>query len=565
MGTPVLDGTTNAMRKGRRTARTALVAVLLACAPSAFAQGTKHALLVGVGDYIYDVPDLEGPPHDIQALQKSLTGKWGFDPRNIKVLLDHDATKAGILAALDSLSTRTKPSDYVFIYFSGHGTSSFERSDLGLDGNTGAVVPADFNLEAPDLRAGLVVGSRDLRPRLEKLDKDREVFVVFDSCYSGAAVRSLRAVGRPRYVPMPTRGLAPPASAVAEEDFGALTAKSPPYPYTNTLYISAASKSESARDVTSVDIGSGRAKTVDGKPHGALTNSLLDALSGSSDTNHDGMVSYEELYEFIRDEVTEGFPQQPQLLIPEAKVATLKTTPIFRTKAFSVAPVATAAAAPPSAGSFRVRLEKVPAPVAQKIRAARGVTVTDGGYDLMVALEGDTYTLFHGSGDVLASFPGAATQEVVERVSRQVAVQELIDLTFPAQDFNVTVSIPGDRGFLIRNAQFSIEFASDKDAYILLLTVDNAGKVGVLYPYEVSELVPARKGGFSDVKVSPPFGTEYLKVFAFREKPQGFDKWRDAKFLPTGPELGQLLQMIRTARGSKAQGRLKVVTRETSS
>lgn len=546
----------------RRAARAGLVAVLLATSPAVFAQGTKHALLIGVGDYTYDVPDLEGPPHDIQALQKTLTERWGFDPRNIRVIQDREATKARIVAALDGLVTSTKPADYVFIYFSGHGTSSFERSDLGLDGNTGAMVPADFNLEAPDLRAGLVVGSRDLRPRLEKLDKDREVFVVFDSCYSGAAVRSLRAVGRPRYVPMPTRGLAPPAPP-SEEEFGALTAKAPPYPYANTLYISAASKSEAARDVTSVDIDSGRARTVDGRPHGALTNALLEALSGASDTNHDGVLSYGELYDFIRDRVTEGFPQQPQLLMPEAKAAALKSTGIMRSKSFSVAPAAPAAPAP--AGSFRVKFDKVPDAVEQKIRATRGVTVRDGGYDLLVALERDTYTLYHGSGDVLASFPSTQPQEVVERVARQVAVQELLDLGFPGQDFNVGVSIPGNRGFLTKGAPFSIEFSAEKDGYILLLTIDNAGKIAVLYPYEESELSPTRKGGFSDLKVSPPFGTEYLKIVAFREKPPGFDKWRGAKFLPTGPELGQLLQMIKTAKGSKAQGRLKVVTRETSS
>ena len=516
------------------------------------------------------MPDLEGPPHDIKALQTALTGKWGFEPRNVKVILDREATKANILGALDGLATTTKPADFVFIYFSGHGTSSFERSDLGLDGNTGAMVPADFNLEAPDLRSGLVVGSRDVRPRLEKLDKDREVFVVFDSCYSGAAVRSLRAVGKPRYVPMPTRALPPPATVAAEEEFGAMTAKSPAYPYANVLYISAASKSEAARDVTTADIQGGRAKTVDGRPHGALTNALLEGLSGASDTNHDGATSYGELYDYIRDKVTEGFPQQPQLLLPEAKASALRSAPVMRS--FSVAPAAPprppAAAGGPTApptGSFRVRLEKVPAPVEQKIRGLRGVTVGTGAYDLLVALDRDTYTLYHGSGDVLASMPGAMSGDVVERVGRQAAVQELIDLSFPGQDFNVGVKIPGNRGFLIKDAPFSIEFSGEKPAHILLLNIDAAGKVGVLYPYEVSELAPTTSGGFSDLKVSPPFGTEYLKVFAFREKPAGFDKWRDAKFLPTGPELGQLLQMIKSAKGSKAQGRLKVVTRETVS
>src|SRR6185503_3864625 len=121
-----------------------------------------------------------------------------------------------------------------------------------------------------------------------------------------------------------------------EEGFGALTAKSPPYPYSNILYISAASKSEAARDVTTIDIGSGRAKTVDGQPHGALTNALLEGLGGASDTNRDGVLSYGELYEFIRDKVTEGFPQQPQLLLPEARAEALRSVGVMRSRSFSV-------------------------------------------------------------------------------------------------------------------------------------------------------------------------------------------------------------------------------------
>jgi len=64
--------------------------------------------------------------------------------------------------------------------------------------------------------------------------------------------------------------------------------------------------------------------------------------------------------------------------------------------------------------------------------------------------------------------------------------------------------------------------------------------------------------------VSPPFGTDYVKMIAFQEEPAGFAEWMGASgkhFAPTGPELGRLLRMITTARGGKAQARLKLVTR----
>ncbi len=554
------------MRHGVRAGL--LWAALLGSSSGAYAQGQKHALLIGIGDYIYGVPALEGPPFDIRALQQSLTEHWAFPPANIRVLLDKEATKAKILAALDSLVTTTKPSDFLFIYFSGHGTSSFERGDLGMDGYTGAVVPADLDLEAPDLRAGLIVGSRDLRPRLEKLDKDRQIFVVFDSCYSGAAVRSLRAVGRPRYVPMPTRGLASAPPAAAEE---APTAKAPPYPYQNVVYISAASRSEAARDVTSVDIRGGRARTVDSQPHGALTNALLEGLSGSGDTNHDGVVSYGELYEYMRDRVTQSFPQQPQLLLPEARADAVRSAGILNTRALSAPPIpAPRPAAAPRPGAFRVKLEKVADALEQNIRALPGVAIADGAYDLLVAQERDSsFTLFHESGDVLASFASTQSKDVVERVARQGAVKELIDLGFPDQDFNLSLTIPGNRGFLKRGEQFTIDFSAEKDSYILLLDVDSSGYVSVLFPFNPHEIAPGRQGRVppppDSLKVSPPFGTEYLKIFAFREKPEGFEKWMNGSFSPLGPELRQLIAMLKAAKGSKAQNRLKVVTRESAS
>ena len=65
------------------------------------------------------------------------------------------------------------------------------------------------------------------------------------------------------------------------------------------------------------------------------------------------------------------------------------------------------------------------------------------------------------------------------------------------------------------------------------------------------------------LRVSPPFGTEDLKLVAFQEKPPGFDAWlgsNDRRFAPTGPEIAQLLRMMTSATGSKAQAGLKVLT-----
>jgi len=540
----------------------ALVA-LLALPGVVAADGQRYALLIGIGDYTGGVTDLEGPPHDLDAIRQLLIEQWGFSPEHIQELLYSEATRARILAGIDSLQESTRPGDFIFLYFSGHGTSSYELTDVGLDGNTGALVPSDLDLQATDLREELIVGSRDLRPRLERLDRDRHIFAAFDACYSGAAVRSLRAVGRPRYVALPTRSFSAGFETEPME-FGALTAKSEPYPYQNLLYVSAAARFEAARDVTTSDIQARRATTVDGRPHGAFTNALLAGLSGAADTNADGVLTYGELYEFLRNEVSERFPQQPQLLAPEGDAGAARDMPVLGVQA----PTKTASRPVAAPGPLRVRLEGVSSEVESRVSALQGVerASADGVYDVLLALEDGAYRLYHGSGDVLASYSVGQSDEAVERVAREVKVRRLLDLRFEKQDFNVSVSIPGHRGFLTRDEQFSIELAAEAEAHLLLLNVDSQGHVSVLYPFEPEELRATRAasvGAPEELRVSPPFGTEHLKLFAFRQKPPGLEHWIEASFSPLDPQLDRLIEQVSAAPGSKAEGRLKLVTRET--
>jgi hypothetical protein len=310
--------------------------LLLLAGADVVGAGQRHALLIGVGRYSHlPKATLEGPPFDVEGLRDVLSRRWGFDPANISTLLDEQATKTAILSAIDDLASRTRPGDFVFIYFSGHGTSGYDTAfkDAGLDGGTGALVPADFKSTArADLKNRLIIGSRDLRPLLLKLAGQREVLVAFDSCFSGNAARAVFAPGQARYlspadlVTPEGRGVAAP---VVAERAGAPAAPDPPYPYQSVVYVSAASKSERAMDIGATLIRSGRVKTVDGRPHGAFTNALIEGLDGSADTNKDGSVTNEELYGFVKDQVTGRFPHQPQLLMPRESREALLRSPVF--------------------------------------------------------------------------------------------------------------------------------------------------------------------------------------------------------------------------------------------
>ena len=184
------------------------------------------------------------------------------------------------------------------MYFSGHGTSWYDKNNKqlrqgDLTPNTGALLPADLDLGQKTVKAimaQLIIGTRDLRPRFEKLDQGRQVLAVFDACYSGESVRSIRArsVGT-----LALRGI-PRSQNVFDnmEDLTQLGDYTPevhddnPYPYQNVVYISASSMREEA-----LDLDPGMHDTLDGRPHGALTDALLLGLSGEANTNGDKQIT----------------------------------------------------------------------------------------------------------------------------------------------------------------------------------------------------------------------------------------------------------------------------------
>jgi len=174
------------------------------------AMAARYALLVGVADYP-NVTRLYGPANDVASLKELLAARYNLPVANITTLVNNWATKKNILKALSDLKDRTRAGDFIFFYFSGHGTSSFDReAALDMGNSTGAIIPYDFSPAPGNPRKTLerlIIGRRDLQPVLLELDKDRSLFVVFDSCYSGNAVRAIRSGrGIPKFVPLDIPG-----------------------------------------------------------------------------------------------------------------------------------------------------------------------------------------------------------------------------------------------------------------------------------------------------------------------------------------------------------------------
>ena len=160
-----------------------LAALLFCLSIHEFAAAKNVALLIGVGqlkDPALKEHELGGPPIDVESVRQALTGQWGFAPADVHVLLDSQATHDGILKEISGMEQRSAAGDTLLIYYSGHGTSAkADNNSFAMPYDTGAWIPYDINMESMEAaQSTLVIGHRDLLPRLKHLDEAGRFIVV---------------------------------------------------------------------------------------------------------------------------------------------------------------------------------------------------------------------------------------------------------------------------------------------------------------------------------------------------------------------------------------------------
>ncbi len=165
----------------------------------------RLALLVGVGEYADDeILDLSGPPSDVGAMVELLTQQYRFPPENLCVLLDQDATVAGVRSAFRrALIDRARPDagDVAVFFYAGHGSQTPDRNGDEADHEDEVFV-------LHDSRAGQEDDLLDDEFNdwlLELHGRTPHVTVIFDSCNSGSASRGERDDTVARFVPPATR------------------------------------------------------------------------------------------------------------------------------------------------------------------------------------------------------------------------------------------------------------------------------------------------------------------------------------------------------------------------
>ena len=112
---------------------------------------TKKAVLIGC-NYPGTKAELKGCINDVKRMCRCLVDRNGFYEDNITILIDtHDSytlpTGKNVRKALNDLVLSSKPGDFLFVHYSGHGTRL--PAETGEDDDTGydeCIVPCDMNL-----------------------------------------------------------------------------------------------------------------------------------------------------------------------------------------------------------------------------------------------------------------------------------------------------------------------------------------------------------------------------------------------------------------------------------
>lgn len=238
-----------------------------------------HALVVGIADYWHPnrtfgklPPAVCQDARDVHALLTD-AGRGGYRSENARLLLDDQATLAGLRGALADLTSRCDPDSALFIYVSSHGGHIPAGPDAGV-----YLLPVDvICTDSGQLRPETALSGAEFSAALTALPA-RKVLVIFDCCHA-AGLGEIKG------------GAAPVVKAgLPESYYEALKAGR------GRVIIASSRSSESSW-------------LMPGDANSLFTKHLLAGLAGGV-PSPDGFVRVFDIFEYVQPRVTGAQPQQ---------------------------------------------------------------------------------------------------------------------------------------------------------------------------------------------------------------------------------------------------------------
>ncbi|MCP5529336.1 MAG: caspase family protein [Opitutaceae bacterium] len=222
-----------------------------------------HVVTIGVNTYQNPAYNLNYARADATAVDAALRARLGplFTRTHFHTLYDAEATRANILATLDTVKREAGPRDTFVLYYAGHGVMSEE------DDPEFFLAPHEITQLYGERRVlrRLGVSSEELLAYSRDIPAQKQLFIL-DACQSAGALKTLASRG-----------------AVEERAIAQLARSS------GTHWLTATGSEQFATEFAKLG-------------HGAFTHVLLEALGGAADAG-DGLVTVNELKAYLEAKV----------------------------------------------------------------------------------------------------------------------------------------------------------------------------------------------------------------------------------------------------------------------
>ncbi|MEH2567731.1 caspase family protein [Bradyrhizobium sp. AZCC 2289] len=447
-------------RKRQNNLLTVLVAFFQILAVSAQARtiqlkaaggGEVRALIVGINQYAA-IRNLKGAVADARDIESTLKRAGVTD---LTVLIDKDATRRNMVAAIDRLVALSKTGDLVIISFAGHGAQEPELvRGSEVDGMDEIFVLAGFSTSGPGTTERII--DDELNAWLSRLDKNGvDVLFIADTCHGGGLSRgadlrvgelSYRTAGR---------------ISLADDDLK-------PISTTADAFLSI----ESLKNVTFLGAVDKFSKSPEVPIPGSTTfrGALSYAVARAIDGGRDEAITREQLFSFAR-QIVYQYSNTRQTISTEPNTKTAKLDKVvFRLKADG-APDVVDAQQP-----IRLRIINSGSPLEIAAnRTAIRVVGNDERADLVWDVKnGDVVSAF---GDLITKcIDPRCVSTIADRTAAIFTVAKLAEI----RPQTIRLLPDDERHSLGESVTFHVEGLSKK--FLILVNLAGDGTVQLLYP-----------------------------------------------------------------------------------
>jgi hypothetical protein len=232
------------------------------------------AVVVGINDY-GKFPKLKFAVNDAKAVYRYLNENNRVPAENIFLLIDKQASIQNLRNVLGTkLKASAGEKDMVIIYFAGHGST--ERDTLSPDGDGLEKYLLAADSDPADIYS-TALPMRELGYLFSRIKSERLVFLV-DSCYSGASGgRTVENFGF--------------RANISDKFLERISTGR------GKIIITASAANEVSAEKDELE-------------HGVFTYFLLEGLNGKADTDSDKIITVDEIYRYVSDQVPKATGQE---------------------------------------------------------------------------------------------------------------------------------------------------------------------------------------------------------------------------------------------------------------